>query len=219
MALIAAILGTCLGWLPRLPRRRAPRLARASIASAPKSTTIAADGAVHSFQSARLELPSDELRRLWTPAQLENLGRTYWRFLSHFTLGLVRVLYDENERRIVLIARPITLIRFEAPTYRFDREGGRISWRITDGLLVSPTGRRGSGFLAIEVKREHDDGHSGTLVIDVEVANFYPAIASRLGRPVYMATQSFIHVVLTHAFLRRLERLQLEQSSIRRFPE
>jgi hypothetical protein len=218
MALLAAILGKCLGWLPRPTRRRPLYPARASISSPSKSTTIAADGAVRSFQSARLELPSDDLRKLWTPAQLENLGRSYWHFLSRFTLGLVRVLYDENERRIVLITRRLTLLRFEAPTYRFDRDSGRISWQITDGLLVSRGGRC-SGFLALEVRRERDDGQSSTLAVDVEVANFYPAIASRLGKPVYMATQSFIHVVLTHAFLRRLERLQLEQSSIRRFPE
>jgi hypothetical protein len=218
MTVIAAILGIPLGWLPRPARHRRPSPARAWIESPPKSTTIAADGAVRSCQSARLELPSGELQRLWTPAQLENLGRTYWRFLSRFTLGLIRVLYEENERRVVLIARPLTLLRFEAPSYQFDTQGGRISWAITDGLLVSRSGHR-SGYLALEVRREHDDGQRVTLVINVEVANFYPAIASRLGQPVYRATQSFIHVLLTHAFLRRLAGLQLEQSSIRRFSE
>lgn len=216
VALIAAILGSCLSWW-HPARRRGTLPARAWIASEPKSTTIATDGAVHSFQSARFELPSEELKRLWTPAQLENLGRTYWHFLNRFTLGLIRVLYDENERRLVLIGRRLTLLRFDAPSYSLNADRGRISWAIKDGLLVSRKGRS-SGFLALDVRRESDDGTTATLLIDVEVASFYPAIATWLGRPVYRATQSFIHVVLSHAYLRSLASLRLQQSSVRRFP-
>jgi len=211
------MLGSCLAWWsPARRRRKLP--ARAWIASAPNSTTIASDGAVHSFQSARLELPSEALKRLWTPAQLENLGRTYWHFLNRFTLGLIRVLYDEHERRLVLITKRLTLLRFDAPSYSLNADHGRISWAIKDGLLVSRRGR-GSGSLALDVRRNGDDGATATLLIDVEVANFYPAIASWLGRPVYSATQSFIHVVLSHAYLRSLASLKLEQSSVRHFPE
>ena len=48
-------------------------------------------------------LPEQELDRLWSPANLENLGRTYWRFLSRVTLGLIRVVYSEGERAVVLL--------------------------------------------------------------------------------------------------------------------
>ena len=50
--------------------------------------------------------------------------------------------------------------------------------------------------------------------IEVEVANFYPAIAVGFSTPVYEATQSAIHVLVTHAFLRSLARLDLAQSKV-----
>ena len=56
-------------------------------------------------------------QRLWNETNLENLARTYWRFLSRVTLGLIRVVYGANERSVVFLARPLTLLRFEAPEY------------------------------------------------------------------------------------------------------
>jgi hypothetical protein len=53
--------------------------------------------------------------------------------------------------------------------------------------------------------------------IEVEVANFYPAIATGFSMPVYEATQSSIHVLVTHAFLRSLARLNLARSKVGRF--
>ena len=50
--------------------------------------------------------------------------------------------------------------------------------------------------------------------IEVEVANFYPAIAAGFSMPVYEATQSAIHVLVTHAFLRSLAKLDLARSKI-----
>jgi hypothetical protein len=46
------------------------------------------------------------------------------------------------------------------------------------------------------------------------VANFYPRIASGLGRGIYNATQSRIHVVVTHGFLRSLAKLKLARSRV-----
>ena len=102
--------------LRRRRRRRLP--ARAVIVSPRKSTVIARDGAVRSVQSAELTHRAEaDLERLWNPTNLENLARTYWRFLSRVTLGLIRVVYGENERSVVLLGRPLTLLRFEAPEY------------------------------------------------------------------------------------------------------
>ena len=42
--------------------------------------------------------------------------------------------------------------------------------------------------------------------VEVEVANFYPALASSIARWLYSATQSRIHVIVTHGFLRSLAR-------------
>ena len=78
---------------------------------------------------------------------------------------------------------------------------------------------RGSGFLSLDVRRRPgDSADQAKLRIEVEVANFYPAIASGLSEPVYEATQSNIHVLVTHAFLRSLAKLELDESKVRRFP-
>ena len=185
--------------------------------SPPRSTVIASDGAVRSVQSAELTLAKAELDRIWTPANLENLGRTYWRFLSRVTLGLIRVVYGADERRVVFLARPFTLLRFEAPEYTLESDHGEIKWRIRDGLLVSRKGR-GCGFLAIDVARLDDGADDGVAHtrIEVEVANFYPSIASSFSTPVYEATQSSIHVLVTHAFLRSLATLDLARSKVGR---
>ncbi len=53
--------------------------------------------------------------------------------------------------------------------------------------------------------------------MEVEVANFYPAIASRLGRWIYENTQSRIHVIVTHGFLRSLAKLDLAESRVGRY--
>jgi hypothetical protein len=215
MAAVAAALGAFVAWLLFRDRRRRRLPARASIVSPRNSTTVAADGSVHSVQSAHLELPRAELERLWTPPQLENLGATYWRFLTRATLGIVRVRYSHDERSVVLLSKPLTLLRFDPPEYVMESNRGSLSWAIRDGLLVSRAGR-GSGFLSVRVSRDSGISDPAKLDIDVEVANFYPAIASRLGTPVYGATQSFVHVLVTHAFLRSLATLELEQSQVGR---
>jgi hypothetical protein len=196
-------------------RRRHP--ARAAIVSPPHSTVIAKDGAVRSVQAAELTLEHTQLEQLWTPQNLENLARTYWRFLSRVTLGLIRVAYGDDTRSVVLVARPLTLLRFEAPEYMVEPDHGKVSWRIRDGLLVARSGR-GCGFLAVDVRRLDDGKQTGRahVRIEVEVANFYPSIAESFSTPVYEVTQSSIHVLVTHAFLRSLARLDLAQSKVGR---
>jgi hypothetical protein len=93
-----------------------------------------------------------------------------------------------------------------------------VRWRIERGLLVARRGRRGDGYLEIDVERRPADRPDlVNVAVEVEVANFYPAIASRLSRFVYANTQSRIHVVVTHGFLRSLARLDLEESRVGRF--
>jgi hypothetical protein len=187
-------------------------------------------GAVRSIQAADLSLPEAVLRELWSPMYLERLARTYWRFLSRVTLGLVRVRYTEHERSIVLLAPAVKLITFAAPEYELQAAHGIVRWRITSGLLVSRRGREGGGYLQIEVRRRTSQARAGgpanedparpppaCLHVEIEVAGFYPAIASRLGRRIYGATQSKIHVIITHRFLRSLARLDLAESRVGRF--
>jgi hypothetical protein len=205
IAAIAALIGLIAAWRSR--RRRLP--ARTVIVSPRESTVIARDGAVRSVQSAVLTTAPASLDRLWNPTNLENLGRTYWAFLSKVTLGFIRVIYTEHSRRVVFLARPFTLLRFECPEYVLEPARGEIKWRIRDGLLVARSGR-GNGFLALDVHREASD----QLRIQVEVANFYPAIAAGFSVPVYEMTQSVIHVLVTHAFLRSLATLELKESKV-----
>jgi len=206
-----------LGALVASRRRRARKPAKAVIVSPPKSTVVARDGAVRSLQLAELTLAEEDWQRLWNATNLENLARTYWRFLSRVTLGLIRVVYGENERSVVLVARPLTLLRFDAPQYDLKPDQGSVRWQIRDGLLVARAGR-GRGFLAVVVTLldRHDSGRV-KLLIEVEVANFYPAIAAGFSVPAYEITQSAIHVLVTHSFLRSLARLDLAKSKVGRF--
>jgi hypothetical protein len=175
-------------------------------------------GAVRSVQAADLYMPQDALRQIWTPVHLERLARTYWRFLTRVTLGLIRVKYTEGERSVVLLFRPLRLLTFRAPEYEMDEHRGLVRWRIAQGLLVARAGRGKDGYLQIDVRRcDSDDPERARLHVEVEVANFYPAIASGIGRWVYNATQSRIHVIVTHGFLRSLARLDLAESRVGRF--
>jgi hypothetical protein len=196
-------------------RRQLP--AHAVIVSPRKSTVVQRDGAVRSVQSAQLTVDERDMESLWTPANLENLARTYWRFLSRVTLGLIRVVYDEDSRSVALIGRPLTLLRFDKPEYTLEDDRGTVTWRIRDGLLVARTGR-GCGFLQLDVRREppepEDPPNQRRLRIEVEVANFFPSIAVGFSVPVYEMTQSAIHVLVTNAFLRSLAKLDLAESKI-----
>jgi hypothetical protein len=202
----------------RVRRRRAGASAEAVICDPPPASSADEDdGAVRSVQAADIYLPAAALEELWSPVYLERLARTYWRFLSRVTLGLIRVYYTERERFVVLLVRPLKLLTFRAPEYELDSMRGLVRWRIASGLLVAKRGRRRDGYLQIEV-RLHPQEHSdrARLHVEVEVANFYPAIAFGFSRRIYNATQSHIHVLITHGFLRSLARLDLAESRVGR---
>jgi hypothetical protein len=73
-----------------LERRRSAR-ARVRILELPESE-YDCDGPIGSMQAAELTLPRAELERIWSPEHLERLARTYWSFLTRFSLGILRVL-------------------------------------------------------------------------------------------------------------------------------
>jgi hypothetical protein len=178
----------------------------------------AREESVGSKQVAEVTLPRAELERIWSAEYLERLARTYWRFLTRATLGVIRIYYTEGERYVCLLFRPLKLLTFQAPEYEMDDRRGVVRWRIERGLLVARRGRGGDGYLEIDVERRPaDQPDLVNVAVEVEVANFYPAIASRLSRFVYTNTQSRIHVIVTHGFLRSLARLDLEPSKVGRF--
>ncbi len=178
-------------------------------------------GAMRSVQAAEVSLPEAALRDLWSPMYLERLARTYWRFLTRVTLGLIRVRYSQTERSVVLLGLRLKLLTFAAPEYELQAGHGIVRWRIARGLLVARRGHGGAGHLQIDVRRLPDEGgrdaDTARLHVEVEVANFHPAIASGFGLRVYNATQARIHVLVTHGFLRSLARLDLAESRVGRF--
>ncbi len=194
---------------------------RASISElSDQSSTDADTGAVRSVQSAELCLPAQALAEMWSPLYLERLARTYWRFLTRVMLGLVRVRYTERERFLVGVGR-LKLIAFRAPEYELEADHGVVRWQIERGLLVARNGRGVGGHLQIDVRRLSDKEPTAPaqarVRVEIEVANFHPAIASGMGRWVYEQTQSRIHTLVTHAFLRSLTRTDLAKSRVRRF--
>ena len=217
---IAAAPALTLASIAAVKRRRGrpPDGGGAVLGEPTDDTTMDAGGAVRSIQTAELTLPAAALAELWSPMHLERLARTYWRYLSRVTLGLIRVKYDEDERAVVFLARPLVLLRFRAPQYAMDATRGVVRWRMASGVLVSRAAHGGDGHLQIEVERcAPVDDATGRMRIEVEVANFYPALASGVARWFYSATQSRIHVIVTHGFLRSLARLDLARSVAGRY--
>jgi hypothetical protein len=178
-------------------------------------TVMDAGGGVRSIQAATVTTPDGELDAIWTPMYLERLARTYWKYLSRVSLGLIRVEYTETERRVVLLRRPFVLLRFRAPEYTIGDGRGIVRWRIRDGVLVA---KRDQGYLEIDVRRlEPERPGTDQAHVEVEVNNFYPAIATWIARWFYKQTQSRIHVLVTHGFLRSLANRELEMSAVGRF--
>jgi hypothetical protein len=192
------------------------RRARARVKLIPERRSRSGPGGdIGSKQVAEVTLPREELDRVWSAEYLERLARTYWRFLTRISLGVLRVQYTENSREVVLLTRPFVLLRFGAPRYDFDLEGGTVTWPIERGLLVATSGR-GRGFLRLSVRRRAaaEAEPEATAVVTSEVVNFYPRIAAGVGRFFYNQTQLRIHVIVTNAFLRSLANLDLEPSVV-----
>jgi hypothetical protein len=221
------------------PRRELERRreARARVRLVAEPEVKSEPGApVTTRQSADVTLPRTELDRIWTPEYLERLARTYWRFITRISLGILKVRYTPTSREIVLFGRPFVLLRFFAPEYDAQADCGLVTWRIDRGLLVAPPGR-GKGWLRITVRRPPesllpDDPTTTsddftTIRVTSEVASFYPTLAGwgwfgRIGRVIYRNTQLRIHVIVTNAFLRSLARMDLAPSvvgSLRELPE
>ena len=206
----------------RLWRRSREAKARVHVVRHPE-TDSNEDGSVTSRNIADITVPATDLERMWNTEYLERLARTYWRFLTRVSLGLIQVAYGENSREVVLVTKPFVLLRFFAPEYETSSDGGAVMWRINKGLLVAPQGR-GKGFLRIAVERRDDPGTDGEIELRVvsEVANFYPLLAGwgwwkRIGGVIYRTTQYAIHNLVTNAFFRSLAKLDLAESKVGRF--
>jgi hypothetical protein len=164
-------------------------------------------GAVESVQEADLLLnqaPSYLINRRF----LEWAAHAYWRLITRCTLGLIRVTSDGADQCVVLIGRPLVLLRFHAPEYELSADEGSVTWRIKRGILVSRDGRD-SGSLHLSVSAvDRADGQS-QVHLAMEVHNFYPWLRgggpfARVGVWIYAQTQQRIHRAVTRGFLRRI---------------
>ncbi len=189
---------------------------------AEETERVSETGAVASVQEAEVFVPRELLEQMWKPENLERLARSYWRWLTYATLGLIRVVYTETSRTTVLLTRRLPLLSFYAPEYETEPGLGCVTWRIKRGLLVAREGRDKNGFLRIRVQRcgetAEDDG-SERLAVRVEVRNFYPWLRggggfARFGAWLYGQTQLRIHVLVCNGFLRSLSRLDLPPSEV-----
>lgn len=187
------------------------------------STSVEPHGAVDSAQEAIATLPERTLDQLWHPHYLERLARSYWRYLTRVSLGLIRVVYAPHSRTVVLLTSRLPLLRFRAPEYEAAGDGGSVTWRIERGLLVAREGR-GKGYLRIAVRRLEQESTAqaeglAALGLVVEVRNFYPWLRgsgrfARFGAWLYRQTQARIHRRVTFGFLRSLANLDLPPSRI-----
>ena len=159
-----------------------------------------AAGAVRSLQAAELRGPPG----LATPAGLERLESVYWRTITRATLGLVRVRVRPRGRELVLLARPLVLMAFGAPVRHAGEGHAELRLPLTGGLLLAHDGGPApGGELRLGVRARSDGGAR----VEVEVLGYRPALATHLARWLYWASQARVHVLVTHAFLRRLARL------------
>jgi hypothetical protein len=202
-----------------LPENR-PLPARVKIVNVPEQG-YADDGSVTTRQEAVVTVPRDALDKLWTPENLENLARTYWAFLIRISLGLLTIRYGPDSREIVAFGF-IVLLRFHKPEYETSSNRGCVTWRINKGFLVAPGGRN-KGHLRICVERPDELNGNDEVPVQVssEVGAFVPMLTfpglrslSGFGRWLYKQTQLRVHVIVTHAFLRSLGNLELEQSQV-----
>jgi hypothetical protein len=180
----------------------------------------AATGAVYSIQTASITTPTDRLDGLWSTHHLERLARSYWLYMERFSLGLVRVHYDDRGRYVCFLSRRLPLLGFSEPEYEFGETHGIVRWPIDRGLLISRRGR-GRGYLEIEVHRRDgvgtDERPLSRTYVELEVAGFYPTMSSGLAYWVYKHTQSRYHVLLAYGFIRSLAGAELAESRTGRF--
>ena len=219
VAAAAVVIATAAAWLVLRRRPRGERLVQ--IVDLDDATAFDSEtGAVRSVQRADLLIDDDALAR--------DLDARPPRAPGAHLLALPDARHARADPRPLHRGRALGRAARAArcgcspsrrPNTRWTRARGLVRWRIARGLLVSRRGRDGRGYLQIEVRRGGTATGAGprALHVEVEVANFYPSIASRLSRRLYNATQSRIHVIVTYGFLRSLARLDLAESRVGRF--
>lgn len=166
-------------------------------------------GAVSSRQAGELDLRRP-LSEILNRDFLSWAAQAYWQLIRRFTLGVIRVASDDGDQCVVVIGRPLVLLRFHEPEHELRDSEGSVTWRIRRGILVAGSGRD-RGFLRLSIGSMDPEGQGDATRVRVEmdVENFYPWLRghgafARLGVWIYANTQQRIHRVVTRRFLQRL---------------
>jgi hypothetical protein len=191
-----------------------PRVERAGFRLLPDELdSVPRTGAVGSVQAGELLLTEGGTAVL-NRDFLGRAARAYWRLITRITLGLIRVAYAPDHQSVVLLVRPLVLLRFRTPVYELVEGRGSVTWPIERGLLVSRDGRD-QGYLRLSIARVEDPtaGNRVPVRAEMEVRNFYPWLRgggrfARFGTWLYGHTQQRIHRLVTRRFLRSLAELE-----------
>ena len=202
-----------------LNRRREQPVANALISAIRRTTRRWTAGAVRSDPGRQRGHAADEaLAELWPPTNLERLARTYWCTSSRVSLGLIRVHYSRRRARTSSSSpAPSSCCASSPPEYELTRDRG-------DRALAHPRrparrrARGDDGYLEIDVRRlPSERAGYGALHVEVEVANFYPALA---GRSVVLRQHAVAHPRDRHPRIPQAPGpLELEESAVGRFAE
>ena len=121
-----------------------------------------------------------------------------------------RQLHRRPSATSCLLAAPFVLLRFRAPEYEMDDDRGIVRWRIRDGLLVARAAARATATwrstcaAATATTPGYAPGRTSRSRSRTSTRRSRRAVA----RWFYTNTQSRIHVIVTHGFLRSLARLR-----------
>ena len=91
-------------------RKRREARAQVRLIRSEESERVAETGAVASVQEAEVTMPRELVDELWEAPNLERLARSYWRWLSRAFLGLIRVVYTDESRAVVLLHPRLRLL-------------------------------------------------------------------------------------------------------------
>ena len=195
-------------------------IADAVIRDPEEHTVMDEDGAVRSIQAADVTLPERGARPLWN-ADAPRAPRAHLLEvpLARHPRAHPRHLHATRSARSCCSRGRSCCCASTRRSTSSTRDRGVVRWRIRDGLLVAKRGREATATSRSTSGAARRPPGRARVHVEVEIASFYPAIATWIARWFYPQTQSRIHVLVTHGFLRSLARLELEESAVGRFAE
>jgi hypothetical protein len=157
---------------------------------------LASPGEYESIQSVTLPCSPDTFDSYAQPDRLTRMLHGYFAVAAGSTLRLVRVRWEADGPRFILILPLVTLIAMAEPRYESSADRRAISLAVIGGLLVNPAA---SGCLAIALERRPP-----SLIASVELQQYQPRYArNAIIGWLYGRTQARVHAWVGRRFLRQ----------------